>query len=119
MGKKEKKKNQSWVPMANIYNPCYLGDWDQENWSSRPGRANSFWDLLSKLTRVKWTGGVEHLLCKSEALSSNPLHTHTHTQASRKVGHHSACRYSLSDTWCQENSSCANVNFWGDLFAWG
>jgi hypothetical protein len=26
MGKKEKKKNQSWVPMANIYNPCYLGD---------------------------------------------------------------------------------------------
>jgi hypothetical protein len=34
-------------------------------------------DPISKITRAKWTGGVaeatEHLLCKCEALGSNPV----------------------------------------------
>jgi hypothetical protein len=38
---------------------------------------------ISKITRAKWTVGVvqvvECLLCKGEALSSNPSFTHTHT----------------------------------------
>jgi hypothetical protein len=41
----------------------------------RPIWANSLWDPILKITRVKCTGGidqaVEHLLCKHEALSSN------------------------------------------------
>jgi hypothetical protein len=39
-------------------------------------RQNSLTDLIFKTTRTKWTGGVaqevECLLCKYEALSSNP-----------------------------------------------
>jgi hypothetical protein len=41
----------------------------------RPDWANSSQDPISKIARAKWTGGVaqgvEHLLCKYEALSSN------------------------------------------------
>jgi hypothetical protein len=40
----------------------------------QPGE-NSLRDLISKVTRAKWTGGVtqliEHRLCKHEAMSSN------------------------------------------------
>jgi hypothetical protein len=39
---------------------------------SRPARAKSSQDPISKITRAKWTRGmaqaVEHLLCKPEAL---------------------------------------------------
>jgi hypothetical protein len=53
-----------------------VGDWDQEEQVLRPAGANSSWDPISKMTRAKWTEGVaqavEHLLCKDEALSSNP-----------------------------------------------
>jgi hypothetical protein len=33
-----------WTLMADTYNPSYLGDWDQEDWGSRPAEANSSWD---------------------------------------------------------------------------
>jgi hypothetical protein len=37
-----------------------------------------------KITRAKWTGDLtqaaEGLLCECEALSSNPIHTNTHTK---------------------------------------
>jgi hypothetical protein len=40
---------------------------------------NSLQDSISKISRAKWTRGmvhaVEYLLCKSEALSSNPSPT--------------------------------------------
>jgi hypothetical protein len=40
-------------------------------------QANSSRDPISEITRAKWNRGVaqavEHLLCKSEALSSNPI----------------------------------------------
>jgi hypothetical protein len=69
--------------VAHIWNPSYLGGWDQEDWGSRPAWANILQDPISKLTRVKWTGSVaqavEHLVCKCEALSSNSGYTHTHT----------------------------------------
>jgi hypothetical protein len=42
----------------------------------RPDQANNSQDLISKITRAKWTGGVaqaiESLLCMHKALSSNP-----------------------------------------------
>jgi hypothetical protein len=53
-------------------NPSYLGDWVQKDHSSRPAQASSSQEPIFKITRAKWTGGVEHLLCKCEALSSNP-----------------------------------------------
>jgi hypothetical protein len=41
-----------------------------------PVQENSSQDLISKINRAKWTGSViqatECLLCKNEALSSNP-----------------------------------------------
>jgi hypothetical protein len=45
----------------------------------RPAWANCSQDSISKITKVKWTGGVaqaiECLLCKCEALSSNSIQT--------------------------------------------
>jgi hypothetical protein len=45
----------------------------------RPAQANSFQGLIFKITRTKCTGNVtqaiEHLLCKREAVSSNPSST--------------------------------------------
>jgi hypothetical protein len=42
----------------------------------RPAQANSSQDLISKITRAKWTRGVAHavecLLWKFKALNSNP-----------------------------------------------
>jgi hypothetical protein len=70
------------VPYA--CNPSYLGGWAQEDSSSRPTMANSSWDPISKITRVKWTEGmpqaVECLLCEHQALSSN----HSNTQKNSK-----------------------------------
>jgi hypothetical protein len=71
-----KKLDFSWMLVAHACNPSYLEDW--ENHGSRPAWANSPRDPISKITRAKRTraGGVaqvvELLLCKCEALSSNP-----------------------------------------------
>jgi hypothetical protein len=67
------------VPVAHTCNPSYLGGWDWEYHGSRPAQANSLWDTISNITRAKWTGGVaqgvECLLCKHKALSSNLIPT--------------------------------------------
>jgi hypothetical protein len=64
------------APMAHICNPSYLEGLDQEDQSWGPAWVNSSQDAISKIIRAKWTEGVvqavEHLLCKCEALSSNP-----------------------------------------------
>jgi hypothetical protein len=79
--KREKKTTQrsSTSKLPHASNPSYFGDWDQEDHSSSPAQANSSWDITSKLTRAKWSEGVaqmvEHLLCKNEALNSNPSPT--------------------------------------------
>jgi hypothetical protein len=74
-----KSTNDSQVPVAHACNPSYLKVWDGENYSSRPARANSSQNRISKITREKWTRGVaqavECLFCKHEALSSNPSPT--------------------------------------------
>jgi hypothetical protein len=61
---------------AHTWNPSYSGGWDLEDRGSRPAWANSSQYPISKISRAKQTGGVvevvEHLLCKNEALSSNP-----------------------------------------------
>jgi hypothetical protein len=62
------------VPVAQ---PIILATWEAgEDHSSRPNRANSSGDPISKITRAKCTGDVaqalEHLLCKHKALNSNP-----------------------------------------------
>jgi hypothetical protein len=62
------------MPVADACNPSFLGGWDGKSHGSRPGWANSLGDLMSKIIRTKWTGGmaqvVEYLLCKHKALSS-------------------------------------------------
>jgi hypothetical protein len=56
-----------------------LGVWDQEDLSLRSAQANSSRDPTSEIPRTNWTGEVaqveECLLCKLEALSSNPIPT--------------------------------------------
>jgi hypothetical protein len=63
----------SWTPVTHTCNPSYLGAWDQEDHGSRTAQANSSQDLISKITRAKWTRGVaqavEHLLCKNKLQS--------------------------------------------------
>jgi hypothetical protein len=65
------------APVVLAYNLSYLGGRDREDHSLKPAQANSLRDPISKITRAKWTGGaaqvVEHLLCKLEDLSSNPI----------------------------------------------
>jgi hypothetical protein len=58
-----------------------LGDWDWENWSSRPAWANSWQDHISKITRAKWTGGMAQaeeplLYCFTWGLSEFKLQSH-------------------------------------------
>jgi hypothetical protein len=61
--------------VAHTCNRSNLGGWGLEDHNWRPAWANSLQDLISKITRTKWTEGVaqavEHLLCKHKALSSN------------------------------------------------
>jgi hypothetical protein len=63
------------VCSGHACDPSHLGGWDQEDHSLRSAPTNSSWEPISKITRVKWTGGraqvVECLLCKHKALSSN------------------------------------------------
>jgi hypothetical protein len=84
--------------VACAYNPSYLGDWDWKDQVSRPVTANSFQDFISKITRVKWIGGVtwavEHLLCSCEALSSNPSPTKS-KQPTRRTTKTVVCTSSL------------------------
>jgi hypothetical protein len=53
-----------------------LATWEAEDHSSRPAKANSSPDPISKVTIAKLTGDmaqeVEHLLCNREVLSSIP-----------------------------------------------
>jgi hypothetical protein len=67
------------VPAAHAYNPNLLGDWKQEDHSSRPAWQIAFEAPLSKITRAKWTGGmaqvIEHLFCKHKVPSLNLTNT--------------------------------------------
>jgi hypothetical protein len=61
-------------------------------------------DLISKITRAKWTGGVvqavEHLLCKPKALSSNPSpQTQYHSTRLAKTW-----RTRISSSFCRSSS---------------
>jgi hypothetical protein len=66
------------APEAHTYNPTFLGGWDSEDQGSGSAWANSSQgqDPISKITRANWIAGmskaVECLLCKHEALRSNP-----------------------------------------------
>jgi hypothetical protein len=67
------------MPVTHACNSSYLGDRDWEDHDLRPAWAYNSQDSISKITRAKWTGGVAqavlYLLCKMEALSSNPSPT--------------------------------------------
>jgi hypothetical protein len=73
-----------------------VGGWDQKDWSSRPTWANSLWDPISNITRVKWTEGVaqeiECLLCKDKTLNSNVSPT-------KKRKNFSKCTHSPTSSW--------------------
>jgi hypothetical protein len=53
-----------------------LATWDLKDCSLRSSQANSLWDPISKIAKPRWTRcvaqAVKWLLCKYEALSSNP-----------------------------------------------
>jgi hypothetical protein len=72
---KPQEGERSWVPVTHTCNPSYLGGWDQEHCCLKPDWASTSLDSISKITSVKWTGGVaqavEPILCKHKALSSN------------------------------------------------
>jgi hypothetical protein len=61
-------KKNCWAPVAHACNPSYSGGRDQEDHGSKPARANSSRDPISKKTFTK-IGLVEWL--KVKALSSN------------------------------------------------
>jgi hypothetical protein len=56
--------------VAHTSNPNYLGSRDQEDCSSKPARANSSRDPISKKKKITKKGMVAWL--KVKALSSNP-----------------------------------------------
>jgi hypothetical protein len=63
--------------MWNVILPSgYMEVWDWEDHGLRSAAANSLWDPISKIARVKWTGGVVrvavHMLCEYETLTANP-----------------------------------------------
>jgi hypothetical protein len=47
------KFEASWAQVVHTYNPSYSGGRDQEDHSSKPARANSSWDPISKLPITK------------------------------------------------------------------
>jgi hypothetical protein len=51
--------------------PVWVADWEDSG--LRPAQANTLRDIISKITRAKWTRDissvVEYLLCKPEVLS--------------------------------------------------
>jgi hypothetical protein len=55
-----KKNTISWMPVAYIYNPSYSEGRDQEDHGSKPARANSSQDPISKMPNAK-IGLVEWL----------------------------------------------------------
>jgi hypothetical protein len=67
---KLKKAKRSRAPVFHTYNPSYLGT------EIRRIAVQGHSDPISKIIRVKWTRGVtqavECLICKCEALFSNP-----------------------------------------------
>jgi hypothetical protein len=62
--------------MAHTCNPSLLGRQRSEGSRCKASLGKYFERPYIKITRVKWTGGVtqmvECLLCKGEALSSDP-----------------------------------------------
>jgi hypothetical protein len=67
--------------VADVYNPSYLGDGNQDDHSSKPTQANSLQDLFLKKPFTK-IGLVEWL--KVKALSSSPSTTHTQKKATKE-----------------------------------
>jgi hypothetical protein len=47
-----------WMPVAHACNPSYSGGRDQEDRGSKPARANSLRDPISKNPKTKRAGGV-------------------------------------------------------------
>jgi hypothetical protein len=67
----------SWVLVVHTCNPNYLGSWDLEDYGFRPAWQIVCETPISKLTRIKWTGGMAQalqcLLWKHKILSSNSI----------------------------------------------
>jgi hypothetical protein len=74
-------KRQRLMPVILV-----TGGWERKDHSSRPARANSFWDPILKIPNTEkgrqMVQGVECLCRKCEALSSNP----STAKAGRKKG---------------------------------
>jgi hypothetical protein len=71
------KADDCWVQVAHTCKPSYLGGW---GWQFQATSGKYFIrPPISKITTAKWTGSVVQavgcLLCKPEALSSNPRPT--------------------------------------------
>jgi hypothetical protein len=70
-----KKNGLNQAPVAHVYNPSYLRGQNRKDCDSKTAQANSSRHPISKITREKWTRGVdqvkEHLFCKRKALTLN------------------------------------------------
>jgi hypothetical protein len=59
--------------------PVILATWETEMErvlvQDQPGQIVLETTPISKITKAKWTGMVEHLLCKHESLSLHSLHS--------------------------------------------
>jgi hypothetical protein len=70
------KRDNELGMVANIYNPSYLGGWDQEDHGMRPARQIVWETPMSKMEQ-KWIGGMaqaaECLPSKYGPLSSKPI----------------------------------------------
>jgi hypothetical protein len=58
LGETYKDIKSSWAPVADICNPSYSGDRNQEDRSSKPAWSNSLQDPISKNSSHKRAGGV-------------------------------------------------------------
>jgi hypothetical protein len=71
------KQLWAWVPVAQAYNPSYLGGRDQEDHSSETSWANSLENPILKVHNTKRadriTQEVEHLPSKHKIQSSTPV----------------------------------------------
>jgi hypothetical protein len=96
------------VLVTNTCNPSYLGACDQKVHGLRPDGANSFWDLIFKITRAKWTGSMvqaaERLLRKHKVQPPVPPKRQNKTKNKKP----SLRRYQRVERGC--DSQVANYN---------
>jgi hypothetical protein len=78
------RNEHSWVLVAHTCNSSYSGGRNQKDHGSKPTRANSSWDPISKIpiTKVGW-----HCESRCRPWVQTPL-LHTHRKKEMRISHH-------------------------------